>query len=285
MKDQKNLPGQPKAAVAGPLNPTTSTEEGRYIGYNVVDRSQEKIGTIESVWLDRSGDPAYMSIKTGWLGMGRSYVVPTQNAEVSQRRQNIRIPFTTEQLRGAPEFDSSVQLQNADEERIGSYYGNHGFKREGWLEDRSVDTRSSEGKTVQLKEEQIKVGKRQVEAGGVRLRKVVRTETVNQPIELKREEIVIERVPANQAGAVSSDFADEEIYVPLRREEAVVSKEARVREEVRVGKREQSKQENISETIRKEDVEIEEGVTESRMNAEGQRGRPAPYQPKERSRN
>ena len=43
-----------------------------------------------------------------------------------------------------------------------------------------------------------KVGKREVEYGGVRLRKVVKTEVVNQPVELTREEIVIERVPAGQ---------------------------------------------------------------------------------------
>lgn len=266
------------------LNPTRSAEEGQYIDYTVVDRSDEKVGTVESVWLDGSGEPAYLSVRTGWLGMGKSYVVPAQNAHVSRRRQHIRLPYTLEQIRNAPEFDSAVQLQNADEDRIGTYYGNYGFRREGWLQDRGVET--AEERRIQLKEEELKVGKREVEAGGVRLRKVVRTEVVNQPVELQREEIVIERVPAGEAAATgSSAFDEEEIYVPLRREEAVVSKEARVREEVRVGKRKETTRETVSETVRSEDVEVEqEGVSESRMSGKPDRGRPGVYQPRERSR-
>ena len=56
----------------------------------------------------------------------------------------------------------------------------------------------AEEASVKLTEEQVKVGKREVTAGGVRLRKFIRTETVNQPVELRREELVIERVPANE---------------------------------------------------------------------------------------
>ncbi len=104
----------------------------------------------------------------------------------------------------------------------------------------------------------MRVGKREVVAGGVRLRKVVRTETVNQPVELRREELIVERVPANEStGRGEADFQQREIYVPLRREEAVVQKEARVREEVRVRKDARTDRQTVSEQVRKEDVEIE----------------------------
>lgn len=279
------------------LNPTTSTSEGRYIDYTVVDSNNDKVGTVESVWLDRNNEPAYLSVRTGWLGMGRSYVIPAQNAHVSESRRHIKVPYTMEHLRGAPDFDSSASLQQTDEDRIGSYYGNYGFRREGWLEERSDRTdydrtakagtarnmTGSEEAHVQLKEENVTIGKREVEAGGVRLRKVVRTEVVNQPVELRREEIVVERVPASEAtGAATSDFSEEEIYVPLRREEAVVAKDVRVREEVRVGKRSEVEQTTVSETIRKEDVEIDD--TTSRIDATGERAKTPRYQPKERSR-
>jgi uncharacterized protein (TIGR02271 family) len=225
--------------------------------------------------------------------MGRTYVVPAQSAHVSRSRQQIRLPYTLEQIKGAPEFDSSAHLQDADEGRITNYYGNYGFQREGWLENRQQDSgaqettdraRGDERRKVQLKEERINVGKREVEAGGVRLRKVVRTEVVNQPIELKREEIVVERVPVSEGATADDDFSEDEIYVPLRREEAVVNKEARVREEVRVGKREERETQTVSETIRKEDVEIEKDMPESRVNATGDRARTPRYEPKERSR-
>jgi uncharacterized protein (TIGR02271 family) len=69
---------------------------------------------------------------------------------------------------------------------------------------------------------------------------------------------VVERIPASEArGAAERAFEQDEIYVPLRREEAVVQKEAQVREEVRVRKDAHSEQQTISEKVRREDVEIE----------------------------
>lgn len=273
-------------------------DEGRYIGYTVIDKNSEKIGTVESVWLDGGSDPTYLAVRSGWLGMGRMHVVPAQSAQVSARDRSIRVPYLVENIKGAPEFDTAADLQTTDEDRIGGYYGRYGFKREGWLERQqqqraqlSETGRRVEGEQrVQLKEEQVKVGKREVEYGVVRLRKVVRTEVVNQPVELTREEIVIERVPAGQAtqanasGTLNKEFTQEEIYVPLRREEAVVAKEARVTEEVRVGKRKERETKTVSETVRKEDVEIQENVPESRMNASGTRSKTEKYQPKERSK-
>jgi uncharacterized protein (TIGR02271 family) len=67
----------------------------------------------------------------------------------------------------------------------------------------------------------------------------------------------MERVPASEAGRIEGRFQENEIYVPLRREEAVVQKEARVREEVRVRKDTRTEQQTVSEQIRKEDVEIQ----------------------------
>jgi uncharacterized protein (TIGR02271 family) len=276
------------------LSPTNAPGEGRYIDYTVVDRNEDKIGTVDSVWLDHNNQPAYLAIRTGWLGMGKTHVVPAQNADVRNRRRVIRLPYTMEQIKSSPDLDASAQLQSTDEERIGTYYGAHGFERDRWLRDRDVaadETRLRSGQTenveqrsIKLKDEELRVGKREVEAGGVRLRKVVRTEVVNQPVELQREEIVIERVPASEATrAEAGDFTEDEIYVPLRREEAVVAKESKVREEVRVGKRKETEQQTVSDTVRHEDVEIE-NESESRLDATGSRARTERYQPKERSR-
>jgi uncharacterized protein (TIGR02271 family) len=138
---------------------------------------------------------------------------------------------------------------------------------------------------MKLSEEQLKIGKREVEAGGVRLRKIVRTETVNQPVELKREEIVIERVPASGTATTGAAFENEDVFIPLRREEAVVEKEAHVREEVRVSKKATTEQQNVSGEVRKEDVEIEqEGKPRFGEAKEGERVAGTRYEPKERSR-
>jgi uncharacterized protein (TIGR02271 family) len=267
------------------VNPTLSPDLGRYIDYTVVDNKNDKIGTVDAVWQDSSGQPMYIAVRTGWLGMGKAHVVPAQAADVSDRSKRIRLPFTMDQVKNAPAFECSADIDTAAEERIGSYYERHGYRRERPAAAAKQMTGQEEAR-VQLKEEEVKVGKREVEYGGVRLRKVVRTETVQQPVELKREEIVVERVPVTgaAAGSCEADFSQEEIYVPLRREEAVVQKEAHVREEVRLGKRQEREQKTISETVRKEDVEIEEGVSSSRLDATGERARTQKYEPKERSR-
>ena len=116
-----------------------------------------------------------------------------------------------------------------------------------------------------LSEEQVKVGKRTVDAGSVRLRKVIRTEIVNQPVEIRHEDVVVERVSAAQvhAGAAPTDFKDETIDVPLTREEVVVSKDAVVTGAVRLHKTAASETQTVSEPVRKEDVEVlRDGKTE-----------------------
>jgi uncharacterized protein (TIGR02271 family) len=243
----------------------------RYIGYDVVDRNDSKIGKLDCLWSDHTGEPAFMGVHTGWI-FGKTHVVPAQSATVSERSQKIRLPYEKDKVKDAPAFESGSELDEAKEWEVCTYYGlttgqrwtGQSERRQGARETRpSTEQREKKGTaqeaTIKLSEEELKVGKREVEAGGVRLRKIVRTETVNQPVQLKREEIVIERVPAGQQGTSGqAAFSGEEVYIPLRREEVVIEKEARVREEVRVRKQSQTDEQQVSENVRREDLEIEE---------------------------
>ncbi len=113
---------------------------------------------------------------------------------------------------------------------------------------------------VPLSQEQMEVRKREVESGGVRLRKVIKTETVNRPVELKREEIVVERVSAEEAAsgpAPEGAFKEEEVYVPLKHEEAVVEKSARKVDEVEVRKTEHTETQHVEGEVRHEEVEVD----------------------------
>lgn len=276
----------------------TRTQSGTYqnynyerlIGYEVIDSNDEKIGTVNHLWTDNTGQPAFLGIKTGWL-FGKTHVVPVHSAEVNEYGQVIRLPFTEEQVKGSASYDPDADLLPADEEAIYRYYNlqpqsttttetaardynddtyrsadtSTRTRAEERLTETGMETgrrtESQEETRIPLREEQVTIGKRDIESGGVRLRKVVRTEVVNQPVELQREEIVLERVPASegQTAATEGSFEEREVFIPLRREEAVVSKENRVREEVRVGKQVHTEKQTISENVRKEDVEVVEG--------------------------
>jgi uncharacterized protein (TIGR02271 family) len=246
----------------------------QYLGYDVVDRNGNNIGTLECLWADHTGEPAFVGVRTGWL-LGKTHVVPASSVEVSEHSRRIRLPYPEDKVKNAPAYDSEAEMTEDKEHEIYRFYGISAGAGASMASNRAQTTaskpsgtsmtearreaRGTEEASLRLAEEQLRIGKREVEAGGVRLRKVVRTETVNQPVELRREEIVIERVPSGQtgAGATQHAFEEQEVYIPLRREEAVVQKEVRVREEVRARKESQTDTQNVTESVRKEDVDIE----------------------------
>jgi uncharacterized protein (TIGR02271 family) len=251
--------------AAGEKFDPTSSDLDRYLDYTVIDREGNKVGSVDAIWEDRTGQPAYVAVKTGWLGFGNSHVVPAHGAEVSDATRKIRLPYSSEVIKNAPSFESQSDINDDAETRISEYYRQHGYT--GSYDATACATGESElgarttddDARMTLSREEVNIDKREVEAGGVRLRKIIRTETVNQPVELQREEIVVERVPAKEQTPSRSDiaFREEEVYIPLRREEPVVQKTVRTTEEVRVGKKRETERRDVSETVRREDVDIQ----------------------------
>lgn len=113
---------------------------------------------------------------------------------------------------------------------------------------------------ILLHEEELVVGKREVSNGGVLIRKVVTTENVSQPIELRREEYVIERVPmSREAVAGTPDtfaFQGQDIYIPLMREEAVTSTRSWLTERVHLGKKIETDHQTVTQKVRKEELQV-----------------------------
>lgn len=106
---------------------------------------------------------------------------------------------------------------------------------------------------ITLSEEQLAVGKREVQAGEVNLRKTVETQHVQTPVSLTREEVSIERHPlSGTAAAGDLSIGEETIRVPLTREEAVVEKRVVGTEEVVVRTREVTENQTVEADLRKE---------------------------------
>ena len=112
---------------------------------------------------------------------------------------------------------------------------------------------------VPLSKEEVNVGKRTVSAGDIKVHKKTTTEQVNVPVELKREDAVIERVPAHEMQEGGTEpFQEEHVEVPLSREEPVVEKKTHLTGGVRVRKTEGSEQRTVQENVRREEVDIDE---------------------------
>jgi uncharacterized protein (TIGR02271 family) len=241
----------------------SADELHNFFSYDVFDRNEKHIGNVNGLWTDNSGQPAFIGLKTSWL-FGKTHVVPLRNAQVDADEAHIYVAYDEDKIKDAPAFDTDSELNASQEQEIYRYYGlgsqtaSMPPRQAEAPSPRETTTRPEEA-TMQLHEEHLHVGKREVEAGAVRLRKVVRTERVQQPVELKREDVVIERVPAQEARESGKPFEGEEQVIPLRREEAVIEKENIVREGVRARKRTETEQQNVSAEVRREDVEVLQG--------------------------
>jgi uncharacterized protein (TIGR02271 family) len=117
-----------------------------------------------------------------------------------------------------------------------------------------------EGAAIPIIEEELQVGKREVETGGARIRSRVIEKPVEACVRLREEHVVVIRNPVNRAvtDADLANFKEGEIEITEHAEQAVVGKQARVVEEVSIGKTVSEREETIRDTVRRTDVEVEE---------------------------
>lgn len=112
--------------------------------------------------------------------------------------------------------------------------------------------------SVPVVEEELEVGKRTVERGGVRVRRYVVERPVEAEVQLRDETIDVERRPATGAEpAGEGAFKEQTFDVRERDEEAVVAKTPRVKEEVVVRKDVQEKTATVRDKVRRAEVEVE----------------------------
>jgi uncharacterized protein (TIGR02271 family) len=113
-------------------------------------------------------------------------------------------------------------------------------------------------RTVPVVQEELRVGKRAVRKGGVRIFNRVREQPVEEQVELREERVHVDRRPANRPATDADVRArDEVIEVTEMAEEPVVDKRTRVVEEVVVGKETRTRTEKVRDTVRKSDVQVE----------------------------
>lgn len=135
-------------------------------------------------------------------------------------------------------------------------------------------------RVIPVVQEELKVGKRQVERGRVR----VYTRTVELPVEqdvtLREETVVVERRPVSRTADVNERMPQERVFeVRTTGEEPVVERTARVVEEVEVAKVVQERTEKVRDRVRRTDVEVEDDSTDAKPPigggaSSGQAGRP-----------
>jgi uncharacterized protein (TIGR02271 family) len=236
-------------------------------GATMVDRDGDKVGTIESIYVDdQTGQPEWALVNTGLFGT-RSTFVPI--AQASASGDQVQVPFEKQRVKDAPNIDPDGHLSEQEEQELWRHYGldyDPGDPATGYAgTDRDRVGRDTSGPTTDeamtRSEEELRVGTTQRERGRARLRKYVVTEDQQVTVPVSREEVRVEREPitdANLDAATSGPaISEEEHEVTLREEQVVVDKRAVPKERVRLDTDTVTEQRQVSEEVRKEQIEVE----------------------------
>jgi stress response protein YsnF len=141
--------------------------------------------------------------------------------------------------------------------------------------DRSADSSQRRETTIPRVQENLEVGKRTEERGGVRVRSRIVESPVEEHVRLREERVNVDRQQVNRPVSPDdgSSFKERNIELTERTEVPVVNKEARVVEEIRVSKDVSERDETIRDTVRNTEVDIEntDGRTRRNLGLDGRR--------------
>jgi uncharacterized protein (TIGR02271 family) len=247
--------------------------EDRYAGYTVYDRHYEKIGEVDDLFLDENDSPQYIGVKMGFLGT-RTTLIPFEIVRVNDERQVIEVAADKETVKNGPTYDDDREITPKFENEVYSYYGLQRASTIGesgtygayYAEQSTQKTARVHDPTdvsyedevrVQRTEEELRVGTRERRAGSIRVRKRVRTDREHIEVPTRREEVTVERLPA-EGEPSKAEIGEDEVVVPVTEEEVVVRKRPVVKEEVRIRKDVVEDTEVVEEEVRREEVEVED---------------------------
>ena len=110
--------------------------------------------------------------------------------------------------------------------------------------------------TIPVVEEDIQIGKREVESGVTHVNAYVEEQPVEKDIHLRREHVEVERRKVDRDVTGDEQFVEGEFDIHTTEEEAMVRKQARVVEEVRIRKDVEEDVETVRDTVRRQRVEV-----------------------------
>jgi uncharacterized protein (TIGR02271 family) len=180
--------------------------------------------------------------------------VHANSAEQAQRARDLLDDY------GAIDVDTDKNNGAYTTDEAGSYKNTSADYR--------FDDTNNENKKIPVIEEELNVGKRVVQTGGVRIRSRIVEKPVEETIRLREERVNIERNRVDRP-AGDSDFNNVEDTIEVREhaEVPVVNKKARVVEEVDVNKSVNEREQTIRDNVRRQDVEVED-LTSDRRNSD-----------------
>lgn len=159
---------------------------------------------------------------------------------------------------GAIDIDERVAAWGNEETGSTHVAGTHLGADRAEVVDRKADGLTGHT-SIPVIEENLRVGKRELNTGRVRVVSRISERPVEETVSLHEEHAHIERRPVNRPAAAGelNSFKEGSIEIQETAEELVVEKSARVVEEVTIGKQSSDHQETVRDTVRRTDVEVQ----------------------------
>ena len=279
----------------------------RVASYEVYDRTGEKIGKVDALFLDEADQPEYIGVETGLPGAS-SALIPWNMVSVDEARRRFTVASDKRTVENGPVFGENQKITPELENRVYTHYhgqgratttgerGTHGASYSDAQEERTQfaaderseiggyrgregvgSTRGTTGRAdvaredeirVQRTEEELLAGTREREAGAVKVRKRVRVDRERLEVPIRREEAVVERVPIDKP-ARGAQIGEDEVRVPLTEEEVVVEKRPVAKEEIRLRKDVVEDVEVVEADVRREEIDVEDTSTTRRTDDRG----------------
>lgn len=256
-------------------------------GWDVIASDGRKIGEVDQLLVDTDAMKVrYLDVEIDEdlleTDKDRHVLIPIGFARLHEDDDQILVDnLSSNEVRDLPEYrhepitremESSVR-RSFDRGFQGEPGEEEFYEHEHYDEGRFFGTRRGGEQRVTRSEEELLVGRRDVEAGEVDIEKHVETEHVTEPVRRRHEEVDIERRPVEGQQA-RGEIGEEEIHIPIHEEELVVEKRPVVKEEIVARKHTEEDVEEVEADLRKERVDIEEhGRIEEEEEGRGGQGR------------
>jgi uncharacterized protein (TIGR02271 family) len=234
----------------------TSAQTDAYRDYDVrgwafKDDNGREIGRMDD-WMvdDEQGRVRYGIVKIG----NRQKLVPVGDLNIDESNKAvIARGYSTDRFNTMRDYDATTWNQTTEREHYRDFYPGHKGETLDYETDRF--RRDNLPKHIQLLEEHLTLGKRNVKTGEVEIGKRTVSEQVSENIDLESERLDINRRAVNKPVEGRGKLGDKEtIKVSLYGEEPVVDKKTFVREEVEVNKVKDRRTEHITDQVSHEEL-------------------------------
>jgi uncharacterized protein (TIGR02271 family) len=230
-----------------------STESSQInVGDDVYGSDGDKVGTVAEV------QPSYIVVEKGFFFPTDYYIPTSAIASASGGQVYLNVAKDAALNSGWDTVpDAGTVLTDVDVTATGN------TRATRQAEVGAYEVAAEDELRIPVMEEELTATVRQQEAGAVRIEKDVVTEEQTLEVPVTEERIRVERRVVDRPATAADAGAFEEtvIDVPLRSETVDVQKDARVTGEVVVGKEAVQRTERISDTVRREEVYVDEDAT------------------------